>query len=162
MGFGIFRFQDGRWQLESKNVAIRFGSSGHPGEVEIVKIGSDLYGFMLTNYDGHQGSFATIALLLASNGTAIQEAWNGLLDEDNEGAYDPTDKYGSAAHRAHVDAAYRFLRDDEGDHYKFQVISHGYGYSGMSKYHSRTSVLSYRYVNGKYEQIRLPAKKKRQ
>ena len=152
MGFGIFRLQDGRWQLESKNVAIRFGRSGEPGEVELVKIGSDRYGFMLTNYDGNGGYFGTTALLLTPNGTAIQEAWSGMLDEDNEGAYDPTGKDGPAQ-RTHVDAAYRFLYDGDGDHYKFQVISHGFGYGSGSKYHSRTSVVSYHYTSGKYKQI---------
>jgi hypothetical protein len=159
LGFGVFRFRDNRWQLESKNVdKVRFGGSGEPGNVDLVKIGPDLYGFMLTHYDGNGGYFSTNALLLAPKGKTIQEAWNGILDEDNEGAYDPTGKDGPAQ-RAHVDAAYRFLYNGDSDHYLFQVISHGYGYERGSTYHSRNLVQTYRFVNGRYELPRPSVKK---
>jgi hypothetical protein len=159
LGFGVFRFRDSRWQLESKNVdMVRFGSSGEPGNVDLVKIGPDLYGFMLTHYDGNGGYFSTSARLLAPKGNAIPEVWNGILDEDNEGAYDPTDKF-AAAERIHVDAAYRFLYNGESDHNLFQVISQGYGYGRGSTYHSRNLVQTFRFVNDRYELPRPSVKK---
>jgi hypothetical protein len=152
MGFGIFRFQNGQWQLESKNVTVRFGRWGEPGDVELVCVGTRLYGFMLTSSDGNGGYLSTEALLLVPDGSNIQEAWSGMLDEDNAGAYDPSGKDGPAQ-RAHVDAAYRFRDDGDDDHYGFQVISHGFGYGRSGKVRSRTAVINYHYVQGKYQPV---------
>jgi hypothetical protein len=124
---GIFTYKNGAGVAESVNRAvIRYGGWGEAvDDVSVVAIGPSLYGVMLSGTDGGQGYATTTSYLLAADGGSVSVIWNCVDQEDNEGAYDPTDRYGDHV-RQYVSAAYRFVAySAQSDHYDIQLISRG-------------------------------------
>jgi hypothetical protein len=55
IGFGLFSYARGTWKVESSSAAVdNFGAWGQPPDVDLVRVGPDLYGVRLTAGDMHQ------------------------------------------------------------------------------------------------------------
>jgi hypothetical protein len=155
IGIGIFLFKDGDWHVESKNsAALAYGAWGEPNDdISVVKIGRSLYALMFTRTDGGQGYLATNSWLLAADKENIETIWQFQDNENNDGAYDPSDKYADQVH-ASVSAAYRFVITDATppDHYDIELISRGFS-EDVRKLKPQNWTEIYRFKAGKYQLV---------
>jgi hypothetical protein len=142
--------------LQSSNAATGFyGALGDPPDFDLVAVGPNKYGVMVSLGDDHGGYDSSYKALLVSAGKTVSEVWSIHDEADDFGAYDPTDKF--AIHvKYRSSAAFKFVPTEESangrnDYYDIEVISRGEDMPGTSrrlKDENWTEI--YRFSNGKY------------
>jgi hypothetical protein len=160
VGAAVFVWRGQRWDLESASAAIEFsGGWGEPPTVDLIAIGPQKHGLLLTSDDLAQGFESTSKELLAPIGKAIDEVWGTAAESDDTGAFDSTDKDNSPL-PYHSSATFRFIsaKDVNGpadDYYNIEVVSHGTSWRGYG--HSVTPenwIEIYTFKEGKYVLLR--------
>jgi hypothetical protein len=158
IGVAVFTWQKDHWMLQSSNAATGFyGALGDPPNVDLVTVGPSKYGLMLSLDNEGQGYASSYMVLLVPVDKTVSDVWSIEDEEDDYGAYDPTDKF--AIHvKYRSSAAIKFIgRDDNTDghydYYDIEVISRGNdipdtGTSRRLKDVNWTEI--YRFSNGKY------------
>jgi hypothetical protein len=159
IGVGVFLWQDQHWTLQSANSAVGlYGEWGSPPQIELVQIGPYKYGLLLSIDSMGQGYASSTKILLASQDKSVSEIWRIEDEQDDEGAYDPTDKF--AVHLLYrSSAAIRFYATNQengslANYYDIEVISRGT--SSKDNVHSRPENWTeiYRFKEGKYNLLR--------
>jgi hypothetical protein len=90
IGVAVFVYKSPQWLLESVDPVIgRFGAWGSPPTVELLTIGTEHHGILLTSEFGGQGYESGYKYLLAPVGKTVREVWSLVDEQDNSGAYDP-------------------------------------------------------------------------
>jgi hypothetical protein len=155
-GAAVFVWQSQRWILESANVAADYlGGWGQPPRVDLITIGPQKHGLLLSSTDMAQGFVSSSKVLLAPLGKSVEEVCDLSDEDDNINAIDPNEKLlNMPACRA--SAAFRFLAGDEAisdksDYYDIEVISRGLSfqdYNHPAKRENWTEV--YTFMDGKY------------
>lgn len=137
IGAAVFVWKSQGWALESANAAIDFlGGWGEPPSVDLVAVGSEKHGLVLSSDDEGQGFSSSFKELLIPLGKGIENVW-GIEDEsDDVGAIDPDDKANSPP-LYHSSAAIRFfaaedVNEDNGGYYDIEVISRGTSWQGWN------------------------------
>jgi hypothetical protein len=132
IGAAVYVWKDQRWVLESANTAVEFSEGwGNPPEIDIVVVGHQKHGLLLSSSDEGQGFASSGKELLFPLGKTIEKVWSIEDESDDFVAADPTDKDSPPPYRS--SAAFRFLsgddgaanRDGAGDYYDIEVISRG-------------------------------------
>jgi len=130
IGAAVFVWRDDHWGLESENPAVGFyGGWGEPSNVNLVQVGPQKHGLLLSSDDEGQGFSSSWKSLLIPLGKTVSEVWTIEDENDNLGAVDPTDKLNpEMPYRA--SAAFRFDVFDEKHladtgYYDIEVISRG-------------------------------------
>jgi hypothetical protein len=158
IGVGVFVYAKGSWSVESSSPSVdTFGAWGRPPDVDLVRIGPDLYGVRLTAGDMHQGDATTVSELVAASGKSAAVIWKLMEHEDNLGDYDPTGRQGSSQ-RIDFSSAYRFEPSGAApDHYQIEVVSRGWGYGLDGSYRSQNWNATYGFKDGTYELVKRTA-----
>jgi hypothetical protein len=159
IGVAVFAWQADHWALESANAAVGFygGWGGGPLEIELVQIGLEKHGLLLSDGDEGQGFSSSFKNLLAPLGNTINQIWSIEDEQDDEGAYDPTDKF--APHVLYrSSAAIRFYAVElSGDtstfYYDIEVISRGNSSKDNIHLKPENWTEIYRFKDGKYRLI---------
>lgn len=159
VGMAMFSNQGQAWILESANAVVGFyGCWGHPPGVDLVEVGPQKHGIILSTADVAQGFAWSSKSLLAPFGRTIVEAWRIQDENDNIGSIDPDDKQNKGVpYRA--SATFKFLAGDgvidgTGEYYDLEVTSHGKDredYVHPIKAANWTEI--YRFRDGKYRLI---------
>jgi hypothetical protein len=160
MGVSVFTWQADHWLLQSANASIGFwgGWGGSPG-VDLMTVGQSQHGLMLSLDDEGQGYSSSYKVLLVPIGKTVSEVWSIGDEQDDFGAYDPTDKY--AEHiRYRSSAAVKFVATNENNegpnaYFDIEVISRGEDRQDAEhpmKHENWTEI--YRFYNGKYNLLR--------
>ena len=156
LGVAVFAWEENQWQVESSNLAIGFyGGYGDPPGVSMEKIGPERYGILLSGGDLAQGYAWSYKDLLVAYKKSVTDAWSIQDEQDDEGAYDPTDK--SPEHvRWRSAAAYRFDPvDGNAEYYDIEVISRGNDRQDQAHpIQQENWTERYRFVDGKYKLIK--------
>jgi hypothetical protein len=155
IGMGVFVWQEQHWVLQSANAAIGFyGAWGDPPGIELVKIGPEKHGVMLSIDDLAQGYAWSTRTLLATVDRTVKEIWSIQDEQDNLGAIDPDDKendqtpYKSAA-------TFKFFpakNESSMEYFDIEVISTGNDREDFNhpiKPENWTEI--YRFKGGKYK-----------
>jgi len=160
IGVAVFAWKAPHWVLQSANLAVGFfGGWGDPPGVDLVEIGSNKYGVLVSTDDMAQGFAWSQKHLFINVATTIDEVWSIQDEQDNLGAVDSDDKLNKeVAYRS--SAAFRFSADyqeanSSSDYFDIEVISRGTDredYSHPLKQENWTEV--YRFSNGKYRLLR--------
>ena len=130
IGVAVFVWQSGAWALLSANTEVVFeGGWGWPPEVGLVSVGPERHGVMLENSNVALGFSSSYSRLLLPLGSSVLQAWVLKDEQDDYGAYDPTDNFIHLV-RYRSSAAFKFVpRDDKdgerSDYYDIEVISRG-------------------------------------
>jgi hypothetical protein len=157
IGGAVFFWQSDRWHLQSVNPATGFfGSWGEPGDVDFVSVGPNLHGFLISTDFGGQGYYEASKTLLVSVGGTVKEVWKLQDEQDDIGAYDPTD-IGADHTLYRSSAGVRFFADNEQheesrDYYEIEVISRGRdrrGKNNTMRQQNWTEI--YRFSAGRYQ-----------
>jgi len=144
------------WVLESANAAVGFyGGWGSPPRIELVQIGPEKHGVLLSVDDMGQGYASSFKRLLTPLGKTVSEVWHIEDEQDNFGAIDPNDKLNRQVPYRSV-SAFKFnagLSYDGGspDYYDIEVISRGedrVDFDHPLKHENWTEI--YRFKDGKY------------
>lgn len=163
IGAAVYVWRGQHWELESANAAAEFlGGFGEPPRTDLITIGPQKHGLLLSLTDMGQGYVSSFKGLLAPRGKTVEEIWNVEDESDDFGAIDPDDKSNSPI-PCRSSAAFRFLtgddgaanRDGAGDHYDIEVISRGSSwqdYSHPVKRENWTEI--YTFKDGKYRLLR--------
>jgi hypothetical protein len=156
IGVAVFTWQAEHWVLQSANAATGFyGAWGEPPDIDLVMVGPNKHGLMLTLEDEGQGFSSSYKGLLVPVDKSVNKVWRIQDEDDDYGAYDPTDKF--AIHvKYRSSAAIKFIGSDENsngrnDYYDIEVISRGNDMPGTSrrlKDENWTEI--YRFSDGKY------------
>lgn len=156
IGVAVFTWQAEHWVLQSANAATGFyGGWGDPPNVDLVTVGPGKYGLMLSLDNEGQGYASSYKVLLVPVDKTVSDVWSIEDEQDDYGAYDPTDKF--AIHvKYRSSAAIKFIGSDENsngrnDYYDIEVISSGKDMPDTSrrlKDENWTEI--YRFSNGKY------------
>jgi len=156
IGIAVFVWQAQHWVIESANPAVGFyGGWGDPPQVDLVQIGPEKHGLMLSVDNMGQGYASSVKILLAPQAQSVSELWRIQDEQDDEGAYDPTDKF--ATHLFyHSSAALRLYatHQDNGslaDYYDIEVISRGVGTKDLVHSKPENWTETYRFSGGKYK-----------
>ena len=130
IGAAVFAWQAQHWVVQSANAAIGlYGDWGRPPRLDLVQVGPEKHGLLLSIDDVGQGFAFSSKVLLVPLEKTISQAWSIEDELDDLGAIDPDDKLNKPApYRA--SAAFRFYAvnsDDDGsaDYYDIEVISRG-------------------------------------
>jgi hypothetical protein len=163
IGAAVFVWQGQHWALESANAAIVFsGGWGRPPSVELVAVGPQKHGLLLSSSDEGQGFASSYKDLFIPLGESIAEVW-GIEDEsDDVGAIDPDDKANSPPPYS-SSAKFKFLAVDNqtarpSGYYDIEVTFSGTfwrNYGHPVKPENWTKV--YTFKNGKYRLSRRTA-----
>jgi len=155
-GAAVYIWQGQHWALESANMTAAYlGGWGESPRVDMITIGPEKHGLLLSSTDMAFGYVSAFKELLAPLGKRIEEVWNLRDEDDNLAAIDPSDKVlNQPAYR--TSAAFRFLASDEdasdnSDYYDIEVISRGHDREDLNhpiKSENWTEV--YTFKNGKY------------
>jgi hypothetical protein len=152
----VFIWQGQRWVLESANAAAAYlGGWGEPPRADLITIGPEKHGLLLSSTDMGQGFVSSSKELLAPLGKSVNEIWNLGDEDDNINAIDPKDKLLNMP-VCRASAAFRFLAGDEAasdksDYYDIEVISRGSSFQDYNhpvKRENWTEVYTFR--DGKY------------
>ncbi|MGA2651112.1 MAG: hypothetical protein ABSF28_11340 [Terracidiphilus sp.] len=160
IGVAVFKWQGEQWTLQSANSTAGFyGEWGNPPGVDMVEVGPEKHGLLLYEDDLAQGYAWSFSRLLLPVGDTVKESWRIQDEQDNDGAYDPTDKLNKQVpYRS--SAAFKFIATDRqnggsDDYYDLEVISRGRGrqnFDNPVKSENWTEI--YRFSDGKYKLIR--------
>ena len=130
LGVAVFAWRAQHWMLESANPAIGFfGGLGDPAQVDLVHVGREKHGLQIQLGDDHGGYGESDKVLFIPLGKTITRVWKICDEEDDAGAYDPSDKW--APHVFYrSSAAIRFFEGEQDgpksrDYYDIEVISRG-------------------------------------
>jgi hypothetical protein len=155
-GAAVFVWQGQRWVLESANVAADYlGGWGEPPRVDLITIGPQKHGLLLSWTDMAQGFVSSSKVLLAPLGKSVEEVWDLSDEDDNMNAIDPNDKLLSMP-ACRASAAFRFLAGDEAisdksDYYDIEVISRGLSFLDYDHPATRENWTEvYTFSDGKY------------
>jgi hypothetical protein len=130
IGVAVFVKQGSKWSMESSNPSVGFyGGWGEVPGVEILEIGPEKHGILLSQEDLAQGYESTSKFLLVPFGTSVVEAWSIQDEADNSAAIDPDDNSNRQA-PYHVKAIFKFspsngLNKLARGFYRIEVISMG-------------------------------------
>ncbi|MGA3134658.1 MAG: hypothetical protein ABSC88_01560 [Terracidiphilus sp.] len=156
IGVGVFTWQAEHWVLESANAAVGFyGGWGSPPWIELMQVGPEKHGLLLSFDDMGQGYAWSFKRLLTPLGKTISDVWSIETEKDNLGAIDPDDKLNKQVPYRST-AAFKFYADlsyDGGspDYYDIEVISRGEDRADFDhpmKHENWTEI--YRFKDGKY------------
>ena len=130
IGAAVFAWRAQHWVLESANPAIGFhGAWGDPTLVDLIEVGPGRHGFMLTHADEGQGFATSFKCLVMPVGKTVSQVWSIDDEEDDAGAYDPSDKWAIQVFYRHSAGIRMFAADQDGskprDYYDIEVISRG-------------------------------------
>lgn len=160
IGVGVFAWQAQRWVLQSANAAAGFyGGWGSPPWVDLLVIGPEKHGLLISVDDEGQGYSSSFKRLLMPRGKTVDEVWSIEDEQDNLGAVDPTDRF--APHVPYrSSAAFKFSAADtsEGrlaDYFDIEVISRGNdreNFNHPAKPESWTEI--YRFKDGRFKLLR--------
>lgn len=159
IGVAVFKWQGESWILQCANPATGFyGAWGDPPGVDLVKVGPEKHGLLLSERDLAQGFAWSSAMLLLPISGKVTESWRIQDEQDNLGAYDPTDKLNKQVpYRS--SAAFKFIAadhlDGSADYYDIEVESRGEDRKDLDhavKQENWTE--TYRFTGGKYRLIR--------
>lgn len=159
IGAAIFVWKEQSWEMESANAAIGFWAGwGEPPSVELVAVGPEKHGLLLSSNDESQGFSSSFKQLVIPVGKSVEVVW-GIEDEsDDADAVDPTDK-ASSPPPYRSSATTRFLpgRGVAGgttDYYNIEVVSRGtsWRYGRPVKPENWTEI--YVFKNGRYRLLR--------
>ncbi|MGB9408690.1 MAG: hypothetical protein WCA89_14220 [Terracidiphilus sp.] len=162
IGVGVFAWQAEHWVLQSANAALGFyGGWGSPPWIELVQIGPERHGILLSVDDMGQGYASSFKRLLTPLGKTVSDVWSIEDEQDNLGAIDPDDKLNKQVpYRS--SAAFKFnASDPEGggtdltDYFDIEVISRGNDREDFNhpvKSENWTEI--YRFKDGKYRLLR--------
>ena len=171
IGGAVFTWKAQHWVLESANAAIGFyGGWGDPPGIELMQVGPEKHGLLLSVDDLAQGYAWSTKVLLMPLDKTIYEVWSIQDAQDNLGAIDPDDKVNKQVPYK-SSATFRFYAANDGlsrDFYDIVVISRGkdrQDYAHPVKPENWTEI--YRFSDGKYKllshkdfvRIREPQKK---
>jgi len=155
-GAAVYIWRSQHWELESANVAAAYsGGWGGPPTIDLITIGPQKHGLLLSSTHMGQGFVSSRKELLAPLGKSVDEVWSLEDENDNINAIDPNDKLlNMPACRA--SAAIRLLAGDEdasenSDYYDIEVISRGSSFQDYNhpvKRENWTEVYTFR--DGKY------------
>jgi hypothetical protein len=158
IGIAVFVWQAQHWVIESANPAVEFyGGWGSPPQIELVQIGPEKHGFLLSDGDDGGGFAESYKILLAPQAKSVSELWRIQDEQDDEGAYDSTDRL--ATHLLYrSSAAFRFYatHQDNGslaDYYEIEVISRGASSKDLVHSKPENWTETYRFSDGKYKLI---------
>jgi hypothetical protein len=156
IGVAVLTWQAEHWVLQSSNAATGFyGGWGGPPNVDLMNVGPSKYGLMLSLDNEGQGYASSYKVLLVPVDKTVSHVWSIEDEQDDYGAYDPTDKF--AIHvKYRSSAAIKFIGSDENsngrnDYYDIEVISRGedkQDFNHPMKPENWTEI--YRFSNGKY------------
>jgi len=159
IGVAVFEKRAQQWVLESSNAAVGFyGGWGNPPGVDLVEVGPEKHGIVLSTDDIAQGFAWSTKSLLLPIGETVVEAWEIQDENDNLGSIDPDDKENhEVPYRA--SATFKFLPGDEiaegtRKYYELEVISRGEDredYNHPIKPENWTEI--YRFRDGKYRLV---------
>jgi len=162
-GAAAFVWQGQRWILESANVAAAYlGGWGEAPRTDLITIGPQKHGLLLSSTDMGQGYVGAIKQLLAPIGKSVEEIWSLKDDDDDSGSIDPDDKL-LAKPVCRASAAFRFLAGDEEsegtkDYYDIEVISRGSSWQDYDHPVKRENWAEiYTFKDGKYRLARKTA-----
>jgi len=156
----VFVWKSQRWTLESAKAAIEFaGGWGEPPSVELVAVGPEKHGLILSSDDEGQGFSSSFKSLLIPRGDTFENVWGIESESDDNGAIDPDDKLKSPPLYS-SSATFRFLPASNGaekssGYYDIEVTSRGTSWEGPShpvKPENWTEL--YRFSGGKYRLMR--------
>jgi hypothetical protein len=120
IGVGVFAWQSKHWVLQSANAAVgAFSGYGDPPAIELVQIGPEKHGLMLSADDLTHGNYASFKVLLAPLGGTVAEVWSVTIKQN----------YGDGCD-LHCDssATFKFFDANDansGDYYDIEAISRG-------------------------------------
>jgi hypothetical protein len=156
IGVGVFVWQGHQWELKSANTAVGFyGGWGDPPNIDLVTVGPEKHGVLLSMEDMAQGYSSSTKVLFMPLGKMVSEVWKIDDEQDDYGAYDPTDKYGPKV-RYRSWASFRFTstHDEKGqfrEFYDIEVSSRGRDPKGPKMtLRSENWMETYRFKDGKY------------
>jgi hypothetical protein len=156
-GIAVLVWKGERWILGSADAAADYsGGWGEPPRVDLVTIGPEKHGLLLSSTNMSQGFVSSLKVLLAPIGKSVDEIWSLEDDSDNLAAIDPKDRLLKMP-PCRGSAAFRFLAGDEetsdtADYYDIEVISRGSSFEDFGhpvKEENWTAI--YTFKNGKYE-----------
>jgi len=159
-GAAVFSWQGQRWAMESADAAIAFyGGWGDPPRVELVAVGPQKHGLILSWDDLAQGFAASSKSLLVPIGKTINEVWAIGDESDDDDAIDPNDKTESPPHY-HSSSTIRFVPvkgviGSVSDYYNIEVVSRGTSWEGYGhRVKPANWTATYAFRDGKYRMIR--------
>lgn len=163
IGMAVFKLQSSGWMLESANPVVgQYGSWGEPPNVELLKVGGERYGILLSNSNGGQGYHWSNKHLLFPIGGTVREVWSITDEADDSGVFDPTGQSGPRmAYRS--SAAFRFFVDEDTNsapdpYYDIEVISRGTSRrNDVGPLQPENWTAIYRFRDGKYRLLKRTA-----
>jgi len=159
IGVGVFAWKGQHWVLKSANPAVGFyGGWGSPPRIELVQVGPEKHGVLLSDSD-IGGGFATSGkVLLMPLDRTVAEVWRIEDEQDDFGAYDPTDKFApQASYRSSAAFIFYAINMDDGgiaDYYDIEVISRGNSSKDLIHLKPENWTEIYRFKDGKYRLLR--------
>jgi hypothetical protein len=157
IGVAVFARKADRWELQSANAAIGFyGGWGGPPEADLITIGPEKHGVMLSIDHEGQGYSSTWSVLLAPVGKVVDKVWSIDDEQDDSGAYDPAGVDGPKV-KYRSSAAHKFIvpEDYNGggvEYYDIEIISRGQDERDTaSRLKSENWTEIYRFSDGKYQ-----------
>jgi hypothetical protein len=158
IGAALFTWKEGNWQLESGNAGVAFsGAWGGPPSVDLVTVGQQKHGLLLSPDDEGQGFSSSFKELLIPLSKSFTDVWDIQDEEDDFGTIDLDGKVNSPP-LYHSSAAIRFFAaegTDASDYYNIEVISRGTSWQGWKypvKPENWTDIYSFK--DGEYKLIR--------
>jgi len=161
IGVAIFAWKADRWIMQSANTATGFyGGWGHPPDVDFVTIGPYKHGLMLSLDDDGGGFTSSSKALLAPIDKTVREIWSIPVEEDDYGAYDPTDSYAEHV-RYRSSVGINFIANDESinedtyknSYYDIEAISRGKKLTARNRLKDENWTDIYRFSNSKYRRV---------
>ncbi len=146
--------------VASANAAAGFyGGWGGPPVVDLVTVGQEKHEILISVDDEGQGFSSSHKVLLISAGNSVSTAWSIEDEQDDAGAYNPTDKL-NKQRLYRSSAAFKFIPSDSetggsGDYYDIELMSrdaNGEDFKHHLKPENRTEI--YRFRDGKYRLLR--------
>jgi len=130
VGADVFAWRGQRWDLESASAAIEFsGGWGEPPTVDLIAVGPQKHGLLLSSGDLGQGFQSSFKQLLIPLGKSVEVVWGIQDGGDDTGAIDPDDTADSPPFYQ-SSATIRFLpgkgdAESASDYFNIEVVSRG-------------------------------------
>ena len=124
IGAAVFQWKDGHWIVQSVNPAIGFyGSWGEAPNIDLVTVGPQKRGFLLSMSNEAQGYSDSSSVLLLPIGSTISAVWDLGDEDDNLGICDPQE---GKCLFWRSSAAFHFIPSEQvSAYYDIEVISRG-------------------------------------